>query len=466
MKKGCNILAKLVLLLIFVMAIVPNTVKGQNAICDFLSQQSEFSIIRNYKEDVDITYSCYLSEENCFCYVDRHNNVYYKAKVDLNLRVTDFRIYKDRVFFCGSYSNSSVIGWFDISGLFFGGDDLNVVSMSVNLHIEDSICPGYDVEVRGNRLKVFVKNGDIHLVMVGWGRHIADGKDYVSDVHGRPYACDYSAIIDVWTSDYLNWEMRYTMDYEDDVSYDDIAVTKKFVVVTSHLKNNLSPQILYYLLPTSAGQSFFDPVSSNGSINALGYCTDYDFIHCQFGSPLLITEMVGDTFATACEAVILDSCLATVITYYNDPVSWPIMRFVYSTNMLERTYSEIRYNKIDRFLYLFRFHTRILERFGAPFTDAIRYKVDESFYSGMSMDVIERDGMAVVSGSSSSALKKLWLFGAYSSGSCMEDNLIPAEEEFEVRSGVSKLQYIWGRRYGVGVLPVEVSHQRVVVVCH
>ncbi|MBP3740508.1 MAG: hypothetical protein J6I41_05270 [Bacteroidales bacterium] len=65
-----------------------------------------------------------------------------------------------------------------------------------------------------------------------------------------------------------------------------------------------------------------------------------------------------------------------------------------------------------------------------------------------------------------SALKKLWLFRAYSSGSCMGDNLIPAVEGFEVRSGVSKLQYIWGRRYGVGVLPVEVSHQRVVVVCH
>lgn len=470
MKKSYTIPAKLLLSLVFAMAIVPNTAKGQNVIYDFAPQTSEFSVIRHYKNDIDITYSWYLSDENCFCYVDRQNNVYYKADVGLNLKVTDFRIYNNQVFFCGIYGNSSAIGWFDIVGLFFGGDDINIVSMPVNLHIEDSICSGYDVEVRGSRLKVFEKNNALHIVMVGWGQHVAGSKDDVPDVQGRPYAYNYSAIIDMWTSDYFQWNMRYTMDYEDDVSYDDIAVTKNYVVVTSHFKNPnhnyLGPQILYYPLPTSIGQSIFDPISSNSSINVPGYSTDYNFIHCQYGSPLLIAEMVGDTFATVCDAVIMNIHPATVVTYYKDPVSSPIMRLVYNPNIAEMTYSEVRYNEIDRFLYLFRFHTRILERVGPPFSNAILYKAAETFYCGMSMDVMEKKGAAVVTASSLSAIKELWRFDAGAPGECMTSVTVSLKTEEEVRYGTSKLQYIYGNQYGTRVLPVDVSEQEMNIICY
>ena len=55
---------------------------GQNVIYDLNPQQSEFSIVRHYQGDVDITYSWYLSDENCFNYIDRLNNVYFDIRGD------------------------------------------------------------------------------------------------------------------------------------------------------------------------------------------------------------------------------------------------------------------------------------------------------------------------------------------------------------------------------------------------
>ena len=62
------------LLFCFVLGLVlsPHNVVGQNVIYDLAPQTSEFSIVRHYHDDIDITYSWYLLDENCFNYIDRY----------------------------------------------------------------------------------------------------------------------------------------------------------------------------------------------------------------------------------------------------------------------------------------------------------------------------------------------------------------------------------------------------------
>ncbi len=454
--------------LLIALIIAPSAVAGQSVVYDLSPQASEFSIVRHYVNDVDITYSWYLSDENCFCYVDRQNNIYYKAYVGMNLKVYDFRIFNDVIYFCGEYGNSSAIGWFDIAGLFFNSDYINIVNTPIYESTSDTTgIGGYDVGIRGTRLKVFKQNGDLHLVMVGAGQHLYYDKQYV-DTLGRVWASNYSAIIDMWTADHLDWYMRYTMDYYDEMSYDDIAVTSKYVVVTAHSidtnNNYLSPQILYYSKPVMAGQSFLGYPYAN-PIYAPGYCSYSNVIHCRMGAPLLVAEMVDDTFATACDAVVLNDIPVTAVTYYEDPVSVPIQRFLYHFNDSYGDFKEIRYNVIDRFLYLFRFHTRLLERIGPPFSYAYRYKGAEVVYCGMSMDVIDKNGMAVITSSDAYTMKKLWWFNANHVNDCVNQESAEISKKQDVRDSYSKRQYWLEKHYQPVSLRCVVSVHEMDIIC-
>lgn len=408
---------------------MPSASVGQNKIYDLDPHMSEFSIVRHYVKDVDITYSCYLSDENCFCYIDRLNGVYYKADVDLEVRVVDFRIYGDTVFFCGRYlAGRFVIGWFVINDLFFGGADINLVHAVSPIFPTDSTpYQGYDTELGGMRMKVFKERGNLHLVMVGVGCHVYTdrGNKEPGDTTDRDYSTVCSSIIDIWTNDYTSWKMKYSMDYTERMWYDDIAVTDNYVVVTAHSidtnDNYLSPLIFYYTKPVFAMQSIFDTYSSVSPITVNGLYADNTIVSCTYGTPLLVAEIVGDTFATVCDAVVKNQNPATVVTYYKSPALPPIVRYKYGHGGQLRTYSEIKYNKYDGFLYLFRFHSNNLELIDPTASYVKNYTASGVFYSGMSMDVLNKKGFAVLTGSSAGAMKMLWEFYGFSLNGCVSE---------------------------------------------
>ena len=60
---------------------------GQNVIYELDNQKSDFSIVRYYQNDVDITYSRHGTTVNCFNYVDRANLLYYRADIDLGINM-------------------------------------------------------------------------------------------------------------------------------------------------------------------------------------------------------------------------------------------------------------------------------------------------------------------------------------------------------------------------------------------
>ncbi|MBR4505860.1 MAG: hypothetical protein IKP21_03710 [Bacteroidales bacterium] len=95
------------------------TMQAQSIIYD-ANPNSEYSIIRNYKRDVDITYNIIAGESHSFNYIDRNNMTVYSAPVVGLFAVLDFVIYNDTVYFCGSGSgNYAVYGYFDINDVFF-----------------------------------------------------------------------------------------------------------------------------------------------------------------------------------------------------------------------------------------------------------------------------------------------------------------------------------------------------------
>ena len=56
---------------------------------------SEYSIIRNYDDNVDITYNIIAGESHSFNYIDRNNMTVYSAPVVGLFAVLDFVIYND-----------------------------------------------------------------------------------------------------------------------------------------------------------------------------------------------------------------------------------------------------------------------------------------------------------------------------------------------------------------------------------
>ena len=81
-------------------------------------QLSEFSIIRNYKTGIDITFSDYYGTDIYFSYVDRNTMTTTSVDVTNYFHVEDFVILDDTVFFCGNHNQTAVCGFVDINDVF------------------------------------------------------------------------------------------------------------------------------------------------------------------------------------------------------------------------------------------------------------------------------------------------------------------------------------------------------------
>ncbi len=295
---------------------------------------------------------------------------------------------------------------------------------------------GVDGFERLRKLKVFKKNGDTHLVMVG------DGLHRLNDIIGGG-----SIIVDAWSNNHSTWQFEYTMDYSGEMIYDDIAVTENYVVVSAQTSGSTSPSyapaLFYYSLPISSGVSIFNTLGLNYIYTPYSL-TDATLLQCNH-SRLLVTEMGGDYFATVCYAVIRGSTQATIVTYYQDPVIWPISRYAYiPPSYFNGSYNEICYNKRKRSLYMPKFHTDYIERFSPPFTDVEIHEVNSVFLL-MSMDTLDIKGDAVISGTETGgpSTKKIWTLDEASVNTCVNTYKIAAWEEAESRTQCTKFQYVY-----------------------
>ena len=421
---------------------------GQNAIYELDNQSSKFSIVRHYQNDIDITYSRYGSSENCFNYIDRANLAYFRADIDLDINVTDFQIHNDRVFFCGSYRNSVIIGWFKIYDLFFGGGVVNYAQFPIITQTYP-IPNGTDMFSSLSKIKVYESNGDIHLFLIG------EGQNSYGNAKGP-----HSLLVDAWTSNLSLWNFRYTMDYFDEHTYDDLTVTSNYLVVAAHnigTINPMAPNILYYSLPSTPGSIF----GLSSSINTPTFWTEYAFIQCT--DKMLITDMGGNYFVTVCPALYRESTPVMVVTYYQDPLSWPIDRFIYSPHSTVN-YSEIAYNRHKKNLYML--NPKELAKLGSPFTNLDIYTANGS-YNWLSIDTLDINGNAVVSGFDprDNESKKLWQFNENLVDDCVNVSPWNISNEIEYRGESPKLQYIFGNSMNESYVVPEVRREVLIEIC-
>ncbi|MBR4229616.1 MAG: hypothetical protein IKR83_02770 [Bacteroidales bacterium] len=429
----------------------PNVSHGQNVIYDLAPFQSEYSLIRHYKDYVDITFSMYTCDEKGFYYIDRQNNITYRANLPCQFDVYDFRIFGDNVYFCGWKDGKTIIGWFDINDVFFFNGDIRILYFPSVTTIHD-IDNGIDKFEYFQKLKVFKENGETHLVIVGNGKHI------VNNIYGGG-----SIIVDVWTPDHIIWRFKYTMDYNNILNYEDIAVTDNYVVVTAR-DNSLQSNIFYYPLPTSAGMTIFDAYGTS-PIAAPRYASDRNYLQCL--TNLLVTEMMNDEFVTVCKGILGDGTQATVVTYYQDPVTWPLARYAYVPPTLPLcSYNEICYSKRNKKLYMPKYHADYIESFGAPFTQVDMYQIANS-YMVMSLDTLDIKGDAVISATETGgpSTKKVWVLDEKNTENCVNVNNVWTWQEVEVRGYQPVNQLIYQGVLGEELLRPEIESIDMEIIC-
>lgn len=435
------------LLFCFVLGLVlsPHNVVGQNVIYDLAPQTSEFSIVRHYHDDIDITYSCYLLDDNCFNYIDRYNNVYYKADLDLNLRVSDFRIYNDFVYFCGSYLDKEIIGWFKIPTMFFSGGAINYAIFPTGMPAYPESY-GIDDIVTLDKIKVFERNGDLHLVILGTGQH------YYNNTYSW-----HSALVDVWTNDMAIWNFKYTMDYFDTNSYDDLTVTDNYVVVSGrflNLNNHLATCVYYYMLPTIPGYSIFDVFSLSNPRYMPRQWTNPSIVWTT--NRIRIADMGADSFATVCYAYDHDNNPVVAVTYYQYPVSSPFARYMF-TPYTTLQYWDVVYNRHKGSLYMQGAFE--LARLGQPFSNLEIYKTPDQI-KWVSIDTLDARGNAVLSGSTQGTVnsKMLWKFEE-NPDNCVELSTWDIWKVGDDRISDSKEQYVYGRNMSItNLYPIVTTH--------
>lgn len=147
---------------------------GQNVIFDNPTVKTEYSVIRNYNREVDISYDL-EGGIHCFNYHDLSTLQTYNVQVPYWFDVLDFKIMDDTVYFCGNNDQTSraKFGWFDIHSVFFGVGTIYYKSMPITYHVD---YPSIDTEIVHSfaRMGVFKISGHTHLYLVGDGYRLSD----------------------------------------------------------------------------------------------------------------------------------------------------------------------------------------------------------------------------------------------------------------------------------------------------
>ena len=263
----------------------------------------------------------------------------------------------------------------------------------------------------------------------------------------------YQGDVDITYSYYL----KYTMDYFDTNSYDDLTVTDNYVVVSGrflNLHNHMATCVYYYLLPSNSGNSIFDVLSMSNPRYVPRHWTNPALFWSN--ERILITDMAADSFATVCYAYDRDNNPVVAVTYYHDPVSLPIARYFF-TPYTTLQYRDVVYNRQTESLYMLGSFE--LARLGYPFSNLDIYKTFDDI-KWMSLDTLDNRGNSVISGSfySTTSMKTLWKFEE-NPDNCVTLSTVEIWKDEDDRISDSKKQFVYNGFLSVSSLsPIVTSH--------
>jgi hypothetical protein len=306
-------------LLVFLMLACPMSVYSQSEIFES-DQRSEYSIIRNYKPGVDITFSDYYGTEIRFSYVDRNTMTTLSLDVGYCFHVADFVVFDDSVFFCGTGRNGAACGYFDINDVFFNNGPI----FYFDLYVPTLYDPDANLLFGMGKIDVMrTSEGETHLLMTGTGYNydpymvVADPSQYYP-----------STIVDFWNAPADGHQFTYTVDCDYVYFYDDVAITEKYGVISARSTNKVGARthnVFFYKNPTSSGDSFLKSWTVGGNTSNTPFLTA-DAISLEVSNLgyVRVTKMEGGDFATVCQNYRNDNL---TVSMYNDPYNSPYARF-------------------------------------------------------------------------------------------------------------------------------------------
>ena len=113
-------------ILFAVLLLCVSAVKGQSVVSDVLNHSSDTTIVRYWKEDINIVYTC-ISEfqDKYFLLVDETSPIVYRIAVPQGMTVNDFRILHDMVYVGGHHVDGTgyqrgLLACFDIQDFYSG----------------------------------------------------------------------------------------------------------------------------------------------------------------------------------------------------------------------------------------------------------------------------------------------------------------------------------------------------------
>lgn len=407
-------------ILFLVTLLCGSNLRTQNVIYELPETDSEFSIIRNYTANVDIVYSVYLSQL-VFSYVDRSTNT--RRFFVSPYAVMDFRIVNDTVYFCGGGPEADVVGWFDINGVFFGGDVIHHLSIPYLLYYNE-ITNTSDYSAGLEKITVIKESGYTHFVLLGSGTHVPESEKYY------PYQ-PHEMIIDIYgTMQSSNWDLSYTMDYDDDYWYDDIVVTQNYVVVSGRQRIGYpnSHAIWPYTRPTpiTASQGIFESqlgYNDNSRILTEAYYSFDTTLFYPVGS-VLASAMEKDKFVTVCVAKIANNVHKnTLIIEYDAPATITNQAYFKSNSVYY--YRELAYNPGSSHLYMLPDTWDALYWTASPYISSILTQTHGN-YAWMSIDQVRGTARNVLSGTTFETMwtQKLWRQDDNASVGCASNTII------------------------------------------
>lgn len=387
---------------------------AQNIIYDAPVPQSEYTIIRNYKEAVDIGCDI-IGDVFVFSYNDRNTGIIRYFPLP-RIGVNDFEILNDTVFFCGTNvdSNRAAFGWFSIYNVFFGADNIYLKTFSTNQN---------DIIHYFNNMEVTAIAGTIHIYLTGYANFsFAKSRD--------PY-CE-GVFAEARRDTYGNWKLQYVLDTSRLFDYTDMAITDNYVVVAAGKKVGTSGYshciIPYYLQTVStAYQSIFSlmPSITSNTIAVAVYETDPSiFSWFSAGENFIITNMEEDGVATVLKAwVSSPPNYVEVVNIYDNPTSQPIRRF-YFYNTAAQRYFGLKYNPLCQTLYFVQdypgwefFSTKY------PYSSLLKHFTSDTFV-WFDMDIINGTYKNILSGwDNSNNDRKLWVFDGNSDNCCFRNEV-------------------------------------------
>ena len=282
---------------------------AQNIIWEHPGCNSETSMIRHYKDRVDIRlerFSYYYNSQRAFHYVDRATNLVFSFYFSPS--VHDYEIKGDYLYFCGAHNGHAFWGYFNIDSVFFMGGKVYYREVPTYLNSDGDQIYSF------NKLEVVDIAGSTHMIMTGGG--------YSNIVAA-------SVLADAIVSS-LPWNLHYIIDTSQTLSFDDVTITDNYAVVVGHTTPSSGLSEHYVLshslnVAVSPGPSIFSLLPNTISY----YCTNSS-IFVPFAQYINIVGMENDGFATVCTDISDPGNYRYVVSLYSSPTIDPYLRIGFS----------------------------------------------------------------------------------------------------------------------------------------